>query len=555
MLFTSTSFLFFFLLTLFFYYLFSKKFRAQNLVLLLASLLFYFSWDPRFLFLLFLSTMLNFSCAQFIQNGQFPSRQRLFFSLSIPLAAVFFVILRWQALYPFFLTPDISPFSSLTISPGSAWWVLGGSVAIVLLANLGYPLLHAREESYRRKATLAISVIGNLILLGFFKYFNFFTDSLQQLLNLIFGTTTSATTFQIIMPVGISFFTFQGIGYTVDVYRRKINATNNFIDFATFIAFFPKLIQGPIEQAKNFLPQLQKPRPPISREVLREAMWLIAWGCFKKMVVADNVAAIVASTFGPFDNLTAPAQVPADGLRLLVGIYAYTVQIYADFSGYTDIARGISKLMGFELMQNFNLPYFATSPSEFWRRWHISLSTWLRDYIYIPLGGNRKGVIKEYRNLFCTFLLGGLWHGAAWTFVLWGAFHGALLCLYRFFGVRTEKHRQCLAISIPQGFFMFHLTCLGWLLFRAQNLETISVFLHGIFLHPHASAEAWELFRNLAYFSWFLVFFQIMQAFSKDLDPMKNWHWFLRFNVWIFIVMSLLVDSSRGQQEFLYFAF
>lgn len=273
------------------------------------------------------------------------------------------------------------------------------------------------------------------------------------------------------------------------------------------------------------------------------------------MVVADNVARIVNETFAPFDNLSSTMAVPEDGMRLLVAVYAFALQIYCDFSGYTDIARGTAKLLGFDIMVNFRLPYFATSPSDFWRRWHISLSTWLRDYLYIPLGGNRKGTFNLYRNLMITMVLGGLWHGAAWTFVLWGGFHGIVLILYRVLGSSSDETRSSRWVSVLQGLLMFHIVCFGWLIFRAQNLTTIGVFVQSIFLHPHWSPEAMTCLKSLVFYSWFLVLFQIVQASIKTLDPMAHLPQFLRLNVWIFVIMSLLSVASKGGQEFIYFAF
>lgn len=211
------------------------------------------------------------------------------------------------------------------------------------------------------------------------------------------------------------------MSYTIDIYRKHVKPAENFIDFALFVAFFPQLVAGPIERAKSFLPQILK-KPEVSTSMITEGGWLIFWGLFKKAVIADNLAVIADQAFSS-STLT--------GGELLIAVYAFAIQIYCDFSGYSDIARGVARTMGYNLMLNFKVPYFSTNPSEFWHRWHISLSSWLRDYLYIPMGGNRYGNLKTYRNLFATMLLGGLWHGAAWTFVLWGAYHGILLAMHR----------------------------------------------------------------------------------------------------------------------------
>jgi D-alanyl-lipoteichoic acid acyltransferase DltB (MBOAT superfamily) len=287
----------------------------------------------------------------------------------------------------------------------------------------------------------------------------------------------------------------------------------------------------------------------------RQGLWLIFWGLFKKMVVADNMARIVGDVFGPYDHLLSYPAIPHDGLRLLFGVYAFAFQIYGDFSGYTDIARGTSKLFGFDIMLNFNLPYLALSPSDFWRRWHISLSTWLRDYLYISLGGNRGGTFFTYRNLFLTMLLGGLWHGASWTFVIWGAYHGALLIVYRLLGIRPEEQQYSAWAKFLMWVVMIHLTCLGWLLFRAKNVATVAVFLQSILLHPHASPAAMDALRDIVFFGWLLMGFQVIQWLSKNLDPMARWHWFARLNVWILVMMSLLALASTEGRAFIYFAF
>lgn len=271
-----------------------------------------------------------------------------------------------------------------------------------------------------RKRYIVISILTNLGILGFFKYAGFFVDSANILISSL-GHNPTSFHLNIVLPVGVSFYTFQTMSYTIDIYRKQVKPAENIIDFALFVAFFPQLVAGPIERAKNFLPQVLK-KPVVSSSMIMEGGWLVFWGLFKKSVIADNMAIIVDQAFSS-SSLA--------GGDLLIAVYAFAIQIYCDFSGYSDMARGIAKMMGYNLMLNFKVPYFATNPSEFWRRWHISLSSWLRDYLYIPLGGNRNGRLQTYRNLFVTMLLGGLWHGAAWKFVLWGAYHGTLLALHR----------------------------------------------------------------------------------------------------------------------------
>ena len=340
------------------------------------------------------------------------------------------------------------------------WRFLGlilASTAVDYLCGRG---LDRFESPRTRKTLLLVSIVFNLSLLGIFKYFDFFASSLGQLLAGL-GLTVSLPHLQLILPVGISFYTFQTLSYTIDVYRRELPSTRNLLNFALYVAFFPQLVAGPIERAKRFLPQIESARS-LTPEALTIGFWLICWGMWKKIVVADNLGIIVDRTFDFSADATAWVSYLA-----MVG---FTFQIYCDFSAYTDIARGVSKLMGFELMRNFNLPFLALNPADFWRRWHISLSTWLRDYLYIPLGGNRGGRRTHYRNLMITMVLGGLWHGAAWNFVIWGIFHGALLIVHRWYRTlrpATDTFRWWLA-SV-QWAWMFHLTVFGFLIFRCNR--------------------------------------------------------------------------------------
>ncbi|MBX2813553.1 MAG: MBOAT family protein [Myxococcales bacterium] len=348
---------------------------------------------------------------------------------------------------------------------------------IILSTSVDYVagiILDSGTETARKRA-LVVSLSVNLGLLGVFKYLGFFIDSATYALNQL-GFEASQPALHIVLPVGISFYTFQTMSYTIDVYRGKLQHTRNLLDFALFVAFFPQLVAGPIERAKHLLPILTKPRTITVGEVSR-GMFLILLGLMKKIAIADGLSRSVDAIF-----TTEAALSPLD---ITLSTYAFAFQILGDFSAYTDIARGTSKLFGIDLMRNFDAPYFARSPSDFWRRWHISLSTWLRDYLYIPLGGNRGGNFSTYRNLMLTMVLGGLWHGAAGNFVLWGIYHGTLLCIFRFFQSNTaDEHRpisQIPAASIYTWLIrvlsiatFFHLTCIGWLLFRAESFSQIS---------------------------------------------------------------------------------
>ncbi|MCA9009634.1 MAG: MBOAT family protein, partial [Planctomycetaceae bacterium] len=390
MLFNSLQFLIFFPVMLLLYHQLSH--RWQNRHLLVASYVFYATWDWRFLFLIMGSTIVDFYCGRYIGRS---------------------------------------------------------------------------EDTRVRKSLLLLSIGVNGGALLFFKYFNFFVSSATGLLEWV-GLSTSSHVLQIVLPVGISFYTFQTMCYTIDIYRGKLTPTDSLLDYALYISYFPQLVAGPIERATNLLPQILNPRT-VTPNACFEGTWLILWGFFKKVVVADNLCRI--ADWG-FDNLT-----ELNTLSGLITIYAFAWQIYCDFSGYTDIARGCSKLMGIELMVNFNVPYLSRTPSEFWRRWHISLSSWFTDYVFVPLGGSRNGTWVTYRNIFITMLLSGLWHGAAWTFVAWGAFHAVLLSIYRTVGSERINRLP----GFVQTILMFHLVCFGWILFRAASITDAWLFTETLF--------------------------------------------------------------------------
>lgn len=371
-------------------------------------------------------------------------------------------------------------------------------------------LLARTEEERRRKRIFLISLAVNLGILGFFKYFNFFVDSGADLLRSL-GLQANPPTLSVLLPVGISFYTFHGISYTFDVYRREITPVRNLLDFALFVAYFPQLVAGPIGRAQVQLPQFEHPRRRPSWDRIRSGLFLIMLGLFKKIAIADALAPTVNAAFKGAEA--------ASSSSLLLGVYAFALQIYGDFSGYSDIARGTSRLFGIELLRNFDQPYLSRNITEFWRTWHISLSTWLRDYLYVPLGGNRMGKLATYRNLMITMLLGGLWHGANWTFVIWGGLHGAYLSVHR---AITRRARQAAPIGGPVGelpvgsqldarveagsdieevraphteapppfnlrrdllpaFATFNLVCFAWIFFRASSFDQAFDVVSGIF--------------------------------------------------------------------------
>jgi alginate O-acetyltransferase complex protein AlgI len=480
MLFNSLIFVGFFLCVYALYSATRRNLRVQNVLLLVASYVFYGYWDWRFLSLIAISTLTDYVIGRHLGA-----------------------------------TED-------TTEPGRA----------------------------RRKRLLIYSIVVNLSILGFFKYFDFFAENFAGLLSLV-GMHADPITLRIILPVGISFYTFQTMSYTFDVYRKKMAPTDSLLNFAVFVAFFPQLVAGPIERAQHLLPQVEKKRR-ITTEMIDSGLFLVLWGYFKKVVVADNCGVLANDLFNHYHDFT--------GVDILVGVLAFAAQIYCDFSGYSDIARGTARLMGFDLMVNFRLPYFALNPSDFWSRWHISLSSWLREYLYFPLGGNRKGPMKTYRNLAITMLLGGLWHGAAWNFVAWGAFHGVILILYRLFEKRPihadpwngENPR---ALVFGKMALMFLLTLIGWVLFRSGSLEQIAYLLTHVWIPPMADGyEELDGTTSLFFFAP-VVLMESWQYVKRDLLIVTKQTTLLRVALYTYLFLSILLFGSRESMEFVYFQF
>jgi len=497
-LFNSKIFVLFFVVVYGLYWVTQRDRRAQNFVLLGASYVFYATWDWRFLGLILISTLIDYGCGLLLDKR------------------------------PLEIEHDA-----------------GETEASVY---------HYTKRARRR--ILLVSLICNLGILGFFKYFDFFAESTARLLTSI-GFGVEPYLLQIVLPVGISFYTFQTLSYTIDVYRGELRAHRSLLDFAVFVAFFPQLVAGPIVRAKEFLPQVAAPRRP-TRNQVGEGSYLILWGLFKKVVIADNLAELVDATFSA-------NQTPA-GSIVAIAVYAFAIQIYCDFSGYTDIARGLAKLMGFELRQNFNLPYFASSPQDFWRRWHISLSTWLRDYLYVPLGGSRKGPRRTCINVMLTMVLGGLWHGAAWTFVLWGVYQGSLLVLHRIvapsiegvarsWSVRTRTVARVLGIAI-----VFQLVCVGWLIFRAESIGQIGAMLSSLASGwPMAllTPEGWSKSgaNVLLLYACPLIVMQLAQYSKSDLSVILRAPAPARGLAYALMFYGIVLFQSYRAQPFIYFQF
>lgn len=352
------------------------------------------------------------------------------------------------------------------------WWDCRFLVLIFLSTLIDYIIginLFKQESDKKRKTLLGLSILFNLGVLGLFKYYNFFVDSWIVLFDSLGYQIKSIKTLNIILPVGISFYTFQTMSYTIDIYRKQLEPTKDFISFASFVSFFPQLVAGPIERASNLLPQILRRREFNYKQGV-EGLRLILWGMFKKVVIADSLAPKVATIFNNYQEY--------EGGTLWLGAIYFAFQIYCDFSGYSDIAIGTAKLFGFELMSNFKFPYFSRNIGEFWRRWHISLSTWFRDYLYIPLGGSQEGKVKSIRNIFIIFLVSGFWHGANWTFILWGLFHSFLFLPSFIFNTNRKYNGTIIGENtlLPslneflQIGITFALVTTGWVFFRSDTI-------------------------------------------------------------------------------------
>lgn len=418
--------------------------------------------------------------------------------------------------------------------------------------------LHQTENVRERKIWLSVSICSNLGLLGVFKYFNFFIDSFREV-GEVFGFNMSGGTLEIILPVGISFYTFQTMSYTIDIYRRQLEPSSSLVDYLAFVSFFPQLVAGPIERASRLLPQLQRSRTVTWEDTASGARQILC-GFFKKIVIADSVAVFVGEAYATPETMS--------GARLTLATMLFAFQIYCDFSAYSDIAIGTARMFGIELMQNFNYPYFSKSMGEFWQRWHISLSTWFRDYVYIPLGGNRGGSNQTRRNLFVTFLVSGLWHGAAWKFVGWGAFHGSALMAERR-PARKDLPKPVNWFSTFAGIgkmaATFVIVCLGWVLFRADSLSDALLIwwkMATSVVSPEQWLPIWSdyLARGPLFFTLNLlvVFVAIEWVHRKYPFPLAIGHWpsQARWPVYTLAVWLVIEFADKTPQSpFIYFQF
>ena len=436
------------------------------------------------------------------------------------------------------------------------------STVVDYFASLGIAKTSSR---YKRKGFLILSLCANLGLLFSFKYFNFFSESLRFLFQYLpFSYNIPALNF--LLPVGISFYTFQTLSYTIEVYRGNQEPEKHFGYFALYVSYFPQLVAGPIERPMNLLPQLRS-KHDFDYNRVTEGLGLIVWGLFKKVVIADRLALIVDNVYAQPDRFT--------GVGLSIATVFFAFQIYCDFSGYTDIAIGCAQVMGHRLMRNFNRPYFATSIAEFWKRWHISLTTWFRDYLYIPLGGNRVKISRFYFNIIVVFVISGLWHGANWTFILWGLYHG----LYYIIGKSTNSYRQTVAkISGLSRYPRFHhivkivitfvLVCFGWIIFRANNFSDVVTIISRL-------GTGWASVLNMSEFKmvlssfnvaedefWLgllliglLISIQFLHGPKRVTEFFAQWNWPIRRLAYVLLVLMIFNFGVAQKIPFIYFQF
>jgi Predicted membrane protein involved in D-alanine export len=413
--------------------------------------------------------------------------------------------------------------------------------------------LQIEKSKSKKEATfwLTLSIVINLGFLGFFKYYNFFVESFADLVN-GFGFKANVWLLNIVLPVGISFYTFHGLSYVIDIYKKRIKAETNLVDYAVFVSYFPLLVAGPIERATHLLPQIQRERV-FNYEQAADGMRQILWGFFKKMVIADNCAPIVNEIFTNYQT-----ESPSN---LVMGTILFAFQIYGDFSGYSDIALGVSKLFGIELLKNFAFPYFSRDIAEFWRRWHISLSSWFRDYLYIPLGGSKGGLVMKIRNTFIIFLVSGFWHGANWTFIIWGGLN-ALYFMPLLISNKNRDHLEMVAMNrlLPSfsEFFKimltFGLTCFAWIFFRSESVTQAISYIERIFDASLFTFPRPFPFKCMVLIGLMLIIEWLNRGKIHGLEIDRYQPWIRRI-LYLVIIYIILRYANFGNNEFIYFQF
>lgn len=432
-----------------------------------------------------------------------------------------------------------------------SWWdwrFLSLLILTTLVDYLAAIKIDETDDQAKRKRWIVVSMSANLIVLGFFKYFNFFIESMAALLSWA-GIKYSLPVLNVVLPIGISFYTFQSMSYTIDVYRRQVPAERNLIVFATCVAIFPHLVAGPIIRASRLIPQVRMHHDWDWPRIARGLEWVM-WGFFLKMVVADNLAPLVDARFAHPENY--------GGAHLALGALGFAFQIYGDFAGYSLIAIGLGRIMGLNFGRNFNRPYFATDFSDFWRRWHISLSSWLRDYLYIPLGGSRHGTFNTYRNLILTMFLGGLWHGANWTFVVWGLLHGFYLVVQRALGSFVpERLAKSPYLIAPRILGVFFFVCVAWVFFRAQTLSGAIDYLSRTFTLTDFFLRPREPDISTRRIMTVLIMVVVVDCLSANMDLRKRYlrSPYLRAAGALLIVWAIIMIGRFDGTAFMYFQF
>jgi len=431
------------------------------------------------------------------------------------------------------------------------WWDYRYTSLLLFSCGINYLAALKIDQSpmqSSRRAWLAIGVTIQLLILAVFKYLPFTTQNVNACLAFM-GAQARLPLVEMTLPVGISFYTFQAIGYTIDVYRRASPVCRSMVDFTLFVSFFPQLVAGPIETSRNLLAQVERPRE-ITPERLQRGLYWVLIGLYQKVVIADTLAPMVEYGFDHVDRVS--------GISSLLALVAFSLQIYGDFAGYTSIARGLGEWMGFSLIANFRRPYLADSPRDFWRRWHISLSQWLRDYLYISLGGNRKGSTRTLFNLMATMVLGGLWHGAAWNFIIWGAYHGALLCLNHMLvgasGPAREVSKPALLPWIARVCGMYVLTLLGWLLFRVRDMQQAYEIFCNICTNFVIAEDVSMFAVPVLAIGGTMLAFQCVQESSGDELMVLKWPVVARWTLYSFIVITVCIVGFSAT-PFIYFQF
>ena len=411
----------------------------------------------------------------------------------------------------------------------------------------GLIIKHTHEKGKSTRLHVALSIVALIIMLGIFKYHNFFVDSFAITLS-AFGLNPTLSTLKIILPVGISFYIFQTIGYIIDVARKDTKAHSDIIEFALFVSFFPQLVAGPIERSKNLLSQIAQPRSKVNKQDVTYGVFLIIQGYVKKVVIADNLAPYVDTLF-TYDNISSP--------MIWVGLLLFAIQIYGDFSGYTDIARGYSRLLGFRILLNFDRPYAATSPANFWRRWHISLSKWFTEYVYIGLGGNRsKSVFRRNANVMTTMTLSGLWHGASLNFILWGAYHGGVILIGRFVGKITPKFiKNSILGTMLSIMITFLISLYGWMYFRITDINQLIIFNKSLIMKWDGFNVALSFLVQSAPFLLLWLILDIVELYWLDVhaQSVKRYRGITFYMGFMLMVVFLL--HAPDPSSFIYFRF